>query len=383
MATAQQLVQQGFYGYQGWDDASAAADFAATGGAGKGGPTKQTSQAGQPALQQPYAPPQNTSTATTSGQPSSAADLISRGYYGYAGWNDREAVADFQATGGQGKGGPTASAGAGAGAGVGITNQPTIDLVGIYKGLYESSGISGKEQELADKTKGFNEAVSKINDNPFLSEANRVGRIQKLQTDYNNAIQGVQNELATKKADVETQLSLQTKQFDINSQQAQQALQQFQTLLGAGALDSASGTDIANITRATGLSSSMIQSAIDTSKKSKIQTQVVSFDDGVNSGFAVINPQTGEIINKQVLAVSQPKASTGTAGERKEADQQQTTQNLIGDIQRGATLRAVVGHYGVAGGLSVEDIYRIYNTYSPYGSAGEDIEDVKEGKFKA
>src|SRR3972149_570673 len=225
-------------------------DFAATGGAGKGGPTKQTSQAGQPALQQPYAPPQNTSTATTSGQPSSAADLISRGYYGYAGWNDREAVADFQATGGQGKGGPTASAGAGAGAGVGITNQPTIDLVGIYKGLYESSGISGKEQELADKTKGFNEAVSKINDNPFLSEANRVGRIQKLQTDYNNAIQGVQNELATKKADVETQLSLQTKQFDINSQQAQQALQQFQTLLGAGALDSASDTENAKITRA-------------------------------------------------------------------------------------------------------------------------------------
>ena len=37
--TAQSLVQQGFYGYQGWGDAEADADFRATGGAGKGGPS--------------------------------------------------------------------------------------------------------------------------------------------------------------------------------------------------------------------------------------------------------------------------------------------------------------------------------------------------------
>lgn len=37
--TAQELVNAGFYGYQGWSDAAAAADYAATGGAGKGSPT--------------------------------------------------------------------------------------------------------------------------------------------------------------------------------------------------------------------------------------------------------------------------------------------------------------------------------------------------------
>jgi hypothetical protein len=36
---AQSLVQQGYKGYQGWGDAEAEADFKATGGAGKGGPS--------------------------------------------------------------------------------------------------------------------------------------------------------------------------------------------------------------------------------------------------------------------------------------------------------------------------------------------------------
>lgn len=38
MPTASELVQAGYYGYQGWDDASANADFNATHGAGKGNP---------------------------------------------------------------------------------------------------------------------------------------------------------------------------------------------------------------------------------------------------------------------------------------------------------------------------------------------------------
>jgi len=38
-----------------------------------------------------------------------AQDLVSKGFYGYAGWGDAEAAADFNATGGSGKGGPTSS----------------------------------------------------------------------------------------------------------------------------------------------------------------------------------------------------------------------------------------------------------------------------------
>lgn len=39
MPTASQLVQMGYHGYAGWGDAEANADFNATGGRGKGGPT--------------------------------------------------------------------------------------------------------------------------------------------------------------------------------------------------------------------------------------------------------------------------------------------------------------------------------------------------------
>lgn len=214
-------------------------------------------------------------------------------------------------------------------------NQPTIDLPTIYKNLQETSGIAGLEKELSDKTVKYNDALSKINDNPFLAESNRMGRGAKLSGDFERSTANLRNDIATKKADIETQLSLQTKQFDINSQQAQQALQQFNTLLSAGALDGASGEDIANITRATGLSSSMIQSAINVSKESKkkdIPTQTISFDDGTNTGFAVINSQTGEIISKQTVAASKPTKATGGStkedNKKKQMDEAQYLVNL-------------------------------------------------------
>lgn len=263
-------------------------------------------------------------------------------------------------------------------------NQPTIDLPVLYKNLFDSSGITAVEDGLAEKTKAYNQAVSKIKDNPYLSEATMTGRLRKLDDKFSADAQAIQNQIAMKKADIETQLNLQTKQFDINSQQAQQAFNQFQTLLAAGALDSANGETIAGLTRATGISSDMINSAIAANKKKNQQTQLIQFDDGTNQGFTLIDPTTGEILKTQNIAASKPSSSGGgTVSERKEADQQATTQNLINDVQRGATLRDVVGHYGNAGGLTVEEIYRLYNTYSPYGVAGEDIEDVKLGKFNA
>ena len=48
--SAQSLVNQGYFGYSGWGDAEADADFAATGGAGKGGATT----AGAPSTTEDY-----------------------------------------------------------------------------------------------------------------------------------------------------------------------------------------------------------------------------------------------------------------------------------------------------------------------------------------
>jgi hypothetical protein len=253
---------------------------------------------------------------------------------------------------------------------------PTIDLKTTFNSLWESSGIgdiersiSDIEKRMASKQQGYNTAASNYNDNPFLSEGDRVGRNQKLATDYQNAIAADQNELAmkkndlaTKKADIETKLNIELKQFDINSNAAQTAMQQFNTLLSMGALDGASGEDIANITRQTGLSSTMIQSAINAKNQKAIETSVINFDDGENQGFVVINKETGEIINKENIATSKPK-------EVKEASKDDKSsyyaQALREDAAKGMKLGQIFSLY--TGYLDPDMIYQLYNANSKYG----------------
>lgn len=264
-----------------------------------------------------------------------------------------------------------------AGAGIGYAAPNVPDLQGLYKTLNENTGISSLEQELADKADAYAKAQSKINDNPYLSEANRVGRIQKLSIDYNNDIKNTQDQLAMKKADVETQLNLATKQFDINSQAARDALDRFNTLLQTGALANADGADIANLTRSTGLSSSAIQSAITAQKKKDVQTSVVSYDDGKNQGFAVIDTQTGAIISKQVIAASKPAAARQPSEtEQTQAISVQLAQDArngvpLVDYAGGADIFSIYGAF-----LDPNVIYRIYNANSKYGPAKESYDEL-------
>ena len=220
------------------------------------------------------------------------------------------------------------------GATTGVTGigQPTIELPRLYEGLYAGSGIRDIEADLSAKTSAYNTQVAKIKDNPYLSEATMTGRIKKLEEKFSADTANIKNDIAMKKADIETQLNLQTKQFDINSNQAKLAWDQFNTLLSAGSLNNATGEDIAALTRATGISSSMIQSAIGVSKeknKPKVNTQVISFDDGTNVGFAVVNQDTGDIINKQIIGKSKPKEPKAeTQGEKEVAVRSKATQLL-------------------------------------------------------
>lgn len=270
----------------------------------------------------------------------------------------------------------------GTGAGMGYTAAETLNLPKLYEQLYASAGIKDLEAQASAKEKAFNDAQSKINDNPFLSEAQRVGRIQKLGIDYNNGVANLKNDIATKKADIEMKLNLETKQFDINSQSAKQALDTFNSLLTMGALENASGDDIANITRSTGLSSSAIQSAVSAQRDKNIQTSVISYDDGTNQGFAVINTKTGQVISKQTVAASKPDKTSGTsAANQKIMDTQQNQSNASSDAKRGATLSQLIGNYGVAGGLTVDQIYSIYNANSPRGLAKESLSQAKQGIF--
>ena len=268
--------------------------------------------------------------------------------------------------------------GGSSGGGTGLSfNQPTIDLPKLYQGLYASSGISDIERGLSDKTNAYNEQIGKIKDNPHLSEATMTGRISKLTDKFNADKANIQNDIAMRKADVETQLNLQTKQFDINSQQAQNAFNQFQSLLSAGALDNASGEDIANLTRSTGLSSSMIQSAIGVSQKKnapKVNTQVIQVDDGTNVSAVVIDQDTGEVINKQVIGASTPtaaeqKAASGGGGTSDavqiKADKAAAPSAAARDAANKMTLGTLMKLYSQYG-LSNQQIYDIYLANTSY-----------------
>ena len=223
----------------------------------------------------------------------------------------------------------------------------------LYKTYYESSGITAIEKELAERETQYLQAKGKISDNPFLDASMVDKRLRRLQQKYEEETVGLRNEIATKKADIETQLNLQTKQFDINSQAAKDALNRFNTLLSMGALDSASGEDIANITRATGISSSMIQSAIGTraeEKKQKINSQVIKSeaDDGTVT-MTLVNTDTGEIIKQTNLG----RIGNVQTGVREKAPTSGDQQIAVGQI-----ISAYVQDEGYQARISPEDLYR-------------------------
>ncbi len=277
--------------------------------------TVQPTQQPRPTAQAPVVQPmQQPTTLNQPGisfgaGPSSAQDLVNQGFYGYQGWDNASALANFRETGGAGKGGPTAS---GAGGVSSFFKQPSIDLPSLYTNLYNTSGISTTEAQLTDKTSQYNEAVSKIKDNPYLSEATMSGRLSKLSDKFNADAQNIKNDIAMKKADLETKLNLQTKQFDIENQQSQQAIGQFNSLLSSGSLDNISGEDIANITRATGISSGVIQSAIKNSQQKGMQTSIQSYDDGINQGVKIITiDKFGNVTNTKNEVIAASKTATG------------------------------------------------------------------------
>ncbi len=289
----------------------------------------------------------------------------------YAGWTDQAAIQANWAATWQEKMGQD-------GGGMGISTPQTINLPELYKGLYESSGVSKLESEYSDKEKAFNEAQKKINDNPFMSEATRVGRLQKLQLDFTNATANLQKDIATKKADIETQLNLQTKQFDINSQVATNALNQLNSLLSMGALADASGETIANLTRSTGISSDMIYSAIEASKKKN--TQVITSTAENGEMFAVVlNSDTGEIIKKTSLGTIGNVQGGSGGGESGIPSATELKNSAIEAANSGKTYEDMLAFFRQYG-MTPKQIYDIYVSVGYYGRPPDNV-DSKTGEY--
>ncbi len=281
---------------------------------------------------------------------------------------------------------PSGGAGAGSMGVPGATAAPALDLNRLYDTEYASSGIKDLEQKLIDYDKRYTEAKDTERNNPWLSQADMTGRLDKIGKKYQDETAGIRNELAMKKADIETKLNLATKQFDINSQTAKQSLDQFNTLLSMGALSNASGEDIAQLTYSTGIPTSMIQSAIQSSQKKDVKTQLITAtnDAGVVTA-TLINSETGDIINTQNLGSigNKQNGGSGATATKNVADQ------FVAEAQTLSAQSTNAGSVGVfpqlvakyAPFMSLEQIYTNYLNTSigkAYGSPKESATEVKE-----
>lgn len=296
-------------------------------------------------------------------------------------------------------GNPGSSGGASAtGGGATPSNPAGINLNALYDTYYNTpenqtlqKNITDTQTQLNAKDKANADALALVNDNPFYSEGTRTGKIAKQNEAYNNDKQVLVNQLATyndtltkNKADAQVRLNLQSQQYDINEKAHQDNLSNFNTLLSAGALNTASSSDIANLAVTLGIPTSVIDSAIKVSqsKEAGANTQVIqSTDDKGNVHATVINSKTGAVVANTDLGQI-GKATTPTT--QKTFDQQ-----FLDDANSATGMQTNSGYVGAfpilvakyAPSMSLADIYKLYgssNLGQKYGMPTEDASFVQQ-----
>jgi hypothetical protein len=78
---------------------------------------------------------------------------------------------------------------------LGAPSQSTTDF---YNAAYKTAGLDTLSSSIASKKQALNDAIGKISDNPWLDEANRVGRTRNLQTLANGDIKNLTDEYNAK-----------------------------------------------------------------------------------------------------------------------------------------------------------------------------------------
>jgi hypothetical protein len=193
----------------------------------------------------------------------------------------------------------------------------TIDLNKMYDDLMNSPELKALNEELIAKKKAKDEANANINDNPFYSEATRVGKIAKLDEKANDEINTLQYQIDQKKADAQVRLSIATQQYNIESQAYQQNLQKLNMLITSGALLNASGSDISQIAVATGMSTGMVNGIITKMKADAIKPEL--FTDAQTGKVTAIDPATGKILYSTQVSTPKPDTSGAAADAKQEA----------------------------------------------------------------
>lgn len=232
----------------------------------------------------------------------------------------------------QGGGAPSGGAGVpGGGGGMpSMPQSPTIDIKSIYDAAFGSQEIKDLTTKLTEQENLINqrkkqlaEAEALINDNPWYSEATRVGKVSKLREKANADINTLSdeynsysNQLKNLRTDAEIKVNLELKQYDINNAEYQKNLDRLNFLISSGAITNASADDLSSIAAATGVSPTMIQGIITKAKNDGKQPHVItSEDNNGNVTVSVVDLLTGEVINQNSLGkIGSDSTTAGGAG---------------------------------------------------------------------
>lgn len=227
-----------------------------------------------------------------------------------------------------------------------------IDLNKMYEDLMNSPEITDLQKQLDEKRKAKDEANANINDNPFYSEATRVGKISKLDEKADREIGTLEQSLAERKADAQVRLNIATQQYNIESQEYQNNLNKLNMLISSGAILNASANDIAQIATSTGMSTAMVNGIISQTRANQISPQVItSTNDAGVVTVSVVDSKTGKVINQSSLGAVGNKQTGGSGGSLKDSDIQQVI------------ISKLASQTGKATGVNNDD-YVSGNTYS-------------------
>lgn len=275
------------------------------------------------------------------------------------------------------------------------TGAPTFDLIAATKAAYNTPEITAAGQNISDiqakidaRQKALSDAQAGINDNPFYSEATRVGKSQQLTqqanndlTVLNNQLTSAQGNLASLKADAAITVNAAQGQYNINEQAYKDNITQFNNLLSAGALDNASGQDIANLAVQTGIPTSMIQSMIQTSQKKNNPVQIVSSTDNAGNLTLLAVDSKGRIVNQTTIPGAGKSTTTGTGGSGGSASSVKLSALEVAQqgANQGKTLDDMMNNLQQFG-LTPQQIYNAYKA-ADYYHATPDQQAADKAKY--
>jgi hypothetical protein len=165
---------------------------------------------------------------------------------------------------------------------------------------YQTPEIQSAQKEIDTITAAKNKANDLINDNPFYSEATRVGKIAKLNEKYNADLTLAQNKLTTAQTNAQNAYKVQQDALANNREI-------FKTYVSTGALAGATEAELQTISKATGYPIGIIRGAItqiklDQASKNKPKElssseKIIALNQSTTAAFQGMktNPQTGKL----------------------------------------------------------------------------------------